>query len=74
MGDKIRKSDEEWRALLTDEQYQVARKRGTERAFTGTFHDFKGKGEYQCVCCGTTLFESETKYDSGSGWPSDAML
>jgi peptide-methionine (R)-S-oxide reductase len=70
MTDKIRKSDEEWRALLTDEQYQVARKRGTERAYTGAFHDFRGKGKYQCVCCGTTLFDSETKYDSGSGWPS----
>lgn len=70
MTDKIRKSDEEWRTLLTDEQYQVARKGGTECAFTGQFHDFKGSGKYQCVCCGTTLFDSHTKYDSGSGWPS----
>lgn len=70
MNDKIRKTDEEWRASLSDEQYQVARKGGTERPFTGKYHDFKGAGSYQCVCCGTTLFESDTKYDSGSGWPS----
>jgi len=70
MTDKFHKTDDEWREMLTDEQYQVARKGGTERAFTGQFHDCKEQGKYQCVCCGAILFESESKYDSGSGWPS----
>jgi len=67
---KVVKSEEEWRAQLTPEQFQVTRKKGTERAFTGQYHDCKEDGIYQCVCCGTPLFTSETKYDSGTGWPS----
>lgn len=67
---KIQKTDKEWQNLLTPEQFQVTRKKGTERAFTGKYHDNKEKGVYQCVCCGTDLFTSETKYDSGTGWPS----
>jgi peptide-methionine (R)-S-oxide reductase len=70
MADKVQKSEAEWRAQLTEEQFQVTRKHGTERAFTGQYHDFKGKGVYKCVCCGTPLFKSDTKYDSGTGWPS----
>ena len=70
MAEKVVKSDEEWRKLLTSEQYQVTRKKGTEVPFTGKYHDFKGKGIYRCVCCGNSLFSSETKFDSGTGWPS----
>ena len=70
MSDKIRKTDEEWRELLTDEQYYVVRQKGTERAFTGEYYDFKEQGLYLCVACGQALFSSDTKYDSGSGWPS----
>lgn len=70
MGEKTRKSDAEWRKILTPEQYRVARKKGTERAFTGEYWDTKEKGIYRCVCCGTPLFSSETKFDSGTGWPS----
>lgn len=70
MGDKIRKTEEEWREMLTPEQYHVTRRSGTERAFTGEYHDFKGKGIYLCVCCGNELFQSDTKYDSCTGWPS----
>jgi peptide-methionine (R)-S-oxide reductase len=70
MIEKVHKTDLEWQAQLTPEQFQVARKKGTERAFTGQYHDHKEKGIYQCVCCGTELFTSETKYDSGTGWPS----
>lgn len=66
----VKKTEEEWRQLLTPEQYHVTRKKGTERAFTGEYHDFKGKGVYQCICCGSELFSSETKYNSGTGWPS----
>jgi len=69
-GDKIRRTDEEWRALLTEEQFQVTRKHGTERAFTGCFWDHHDTGTYACVCCDTPLFRSQEKYDSGSGWPS----
>lgn len=70
MVDRIERSDEEWRALLTPEQYKVARKGGTERAFTGPHWDSKDKGVYRCICCGTPLFASDTKFDSGTGWPS----
>jgi len=67
---KIEKSDAEWRKLLTPEQYYVTRQRGTERAFSGPFWNEKHPGTYTCVCCGTPLFSSETKFDSGTGWPS----
>jgi peptide-methionine (R)-S-oxide reductase len=67
---KIRRTDEQWREQLTEEQFQVTRKHGTERAFTGCFWDHHDTGTYACVCCGTPLFHSQEKYDSGSGWPS----
>lgn len=70
MTKKIQKSEEEWRASLTPEQFHVAREKGTERAFTGEYESLKAAGTYKCVCCGTPLFESDTKYASGSGWPS----
>ncbi len=70
MSEKVVKSDEEWRAQLSDEQYRVARCAGTERAFTGIYWDNKQDGSYLCVCCGAKLFDSQTKFDSGSGWPS----
>lgn len=68
--DKIYKSDKEWRKILTNKQFEVSRKKGTELAFTGKYHDYHMDGIYQCVCCGTDLFDSETKFDSGTGWPS----
>ena len=68
--EKIIKSKEEWKKQLTPEQYKVTRKHGTERAFTGEYHESKDEGIYHCVCCGNELFNSETKYDSGTGWPS----
>lgn len=68
--EKIVKSDKEWQGLLTAEQFQVARKKGTERPHTGKYDKFYEKGIYRCVCCGTDLFRSETKFDSGTGWPS----
>jgi peptide-methionine (R)-S-oxide reductase len=67
---KIQKSEEQWQDELTSEQYRVTRMKGTERAFTGEYWDHKGEGVYACVCCGSPLFSSETKYDSGTGWPS----
>jgi peptide-methionine (R)-S-oxide reductase len=67
---KIVKSDEEWREILTPEQYYITRQKGTERAFTGKYWNNKEDGVYRCVACGEPLFDSKTKYDSGSGWPS----
>lgn len=65
-----RKSDAEWRKVLTEEQYYVTREKGTERAFTGEYWNSKQEGVYCCVCCGTELFDSDTKFESGTGWPS----
>ncbi len=70
MSDKIVKSDEEWREQLSPEAYKVTRRAGTERAFTGRYHNCKEPGTYCCVCCGSPLFNSITKFDSGTGWPS----
>ncbi len=67
---KVTKSDAEWRQELTPEQFRVTRQHGTERAFTGPFNDTKVAGTYACVCCGAPLFRSETKFESGTGWPS----
>ena len=68
--EKVTKSESEWQSELSQEQYQVARCSGTEPAFTGKYWDEKRAGTYKCICCGTALFDSDTKYDSGSGWPS----
>jgi len=70
MATKVTKSDAEWRGVLTPEQYAVCREKGTERAFTGRYWDHHEAGTYRCVACGTPLFRSTDKYDSGSGWPS----
>jgi peptide-methionine (R)-S-oxide reductase len=70
MADKVIKSKEELRKELTPAQYHITQEKGTERPFTGEFYYFKGKGTYRCVVCGNELFSSETKYESGSGWPS----
>lgn len=70
MDPKIRKTDLEWQEQLSDEEFAIARKGGTERAFTGKYWDHKGNGVYRCVCCNEPLFSSQAKYDSGSGWPS----
>ncbi len=70
MTEKIEKSDADWQAQLTPEQFHVTRRKGTEPPFTGAYHATKTPGAYSCVCCGQPLFSSETKYDSGTGWPS----
>jgi peptide-methionine (R)-S-oxide reductase len=70
MAEKVIKTDEEWQRQLTPEQYYVARKAGTEAAFTGKYWKTKDEGTFTCVCCGQPLFRSETKFDSGTGWPS----
>lgn len=70
MTDKLKKSDAEWRAELTPEQYRVMREHGTERAFTGAYNKTKTPGTYVCAACGNPLFASETKFESGTGWPS----
>ena len=70
MTEKVTKTDAEWRKELTPEQYNVARKKGTERPFSGKLNSNKEKGVYQCVCCGNDLFSSDTKFESGTGWPS----
>lgn len=70
MSDKIKKSDDEWRQQLTAEQFEVTRKHATERPFSGVLNDTKSVGIYNCICCGEPLFSSDTKFDSGSGWPS----
>jgi len=70
MSYKISKTDAEWRAQLTLEQFEICRRKGTERAFTGAYHDCHEPGVYRCACCGNPLFDAGTKFDSGSGWPS----
>ena len=70
MVDRVEKTDAEWREELTAEQFHVCRQAGTERPFTGKYNDFKGVGQFHCSCCGNPLFESKTKFNSGTGWPS----
>ena len=70
MSEKVIKSDKEWAAMLTPMQYKVTRKHGTEPAFSDGYHDSKEPGTYNCICCGNPLFSAETKFDSGTGWPS----
>jgi peptide-methionine (R)-S-oxide reductase len=67
---RVIRTEKEWEEILTPEQFRVARQAGTEPAFTGKYHDFHGKGIYQCICCGTDLFSSDKKFESGTGWPS----
>ena len=70
MPDDFRRSDEEWKKVLSDEEFRITRKKGTERPFSGRYVDTKAEGVYLCVCCAQVLFSSQAKYDSGSGWPS----
>jgi len=70
MAEKIYKSEDEWKSQLSDDEYRITRQAGTELAFSGKYYAYKKKGIYHCVCCGEPLFDSEEKYDSGSGWPS----
>src|SRR5574337_583123 len=70
MADRLSETDEEWKAQLTPEQYYICRQKGTERPFSGEYYECKDDGIYQCVCCGNELFDSMTKFDSGTGWPS----
>lgn len=68
--EKVTKTDNEWKDQLSSEEYKITRKKGTERAFSGKYHDCKEHGTYHCICCSSPLFTSDTKYDSGTGWPS----
>ncbi len=70
MSDKVKKTEEQWQKELTPEQYRVTREKGMERPFTGKYYENKEKGKYICVCCGNELFSSDTKFESGTGWPS----
>lgn len=70
MKPKVHKTEAEWKQQLTPEQYRIAREKGTERAFTGAYHDCHDQGVYRCACCGAELFSSDTKFDTGTGWPS----
>jgi len=70
MSNKINRTEKQWQDDLTDDEFRICRKKGTEEAFTGRYNDFKETGEFVCICCGESLFSSEHKYDSGSGWPS----
>ncbi|KAB2836019.1 MAG: peptide-methionine (R)-S-oxide reductase MsrB [Candidatus Brocadia sp.] len=70
MPEKVMKSNDEWKRILTPEQYKITRQKGTELPFAGEYHNFKGKGIFRCVGCGNDLFRSEVKFDSGTGWPS----
>ena len=70
MSDKVKKTEEQWQKELTPEQFRVTREKGTERPFTGKYNENKEKGKYICVCCGNELFSSDTKFESGTGWPS----
>jgi peptide-methionine (R)-S-oxide reductase len=70
MAERVQKTEQEWRAELTPEQYHVLREKGTERAFTGVYHATKEPGVYRCAGCGSELFRSDTKFESGTGWPS----